>query len=89
MEEIALGLARGFRDPGSTRFYAWVIWHAFRAHIYGYRPDAMDIVLWAIRRVSEGLATGSVRRPGALLVRLLKEQGLMDLFRQAPSWRVA
>lgn len=89
VEEIALGLARGFRDPGSTRFYAWVIWHAFRAHIYGYRPDAMDIVLWAIRRVSEGLATGSVRRPGALLVRLLKEQGLMDLFRQAPSWRVA
>ncbi|MDM7323735.1 MAG: hypothetical protein P3W93_001855 [Thermus sp.] len=89
VEEIALGLAKEFRDESSTRFYAWAIWNAFRAHIYGYRPDAMDIVLWAIRRVSEGLATGSVRRPGALLVRLLKEQGLMDLFRQAPSWRVA
>ena len=49
----------------------------------------MDIVLWAVRRVSEGLATGSVRRPGALLVRLHKEQGLKDLFRQAPSRRVA
>ena len=25
VEEIALGLARGFRDPGSTRFYAWAV----------------------------------------------------------------
>ncbi|MFN3369635.1 MAG: hypothetical protein ACK4ZX_09630, partial [Thermus sp.] len=31
VEEMALGLAKEFRDPGSTRFYAWAIWHAFRA----------------------------------------------------------
>lgn len=89
VEALALGLAREFRDPGSTRFYAWVLWGAFRAVVYGYREDAMDVLLWAIRRVREGLATGSVRRPGALLASLLHQQGLIDLFRQAPSWRVA
>ncbi|MFN3368674.1 MAG: hypothetical protein ACK4ZX_04620 [Thermus sp.] len=89
VEEVALGLAKEFRDPHSTRFYAWAIWHAFRADLYGYAPEAMRILLWAIWRVREALHSGKLRRPGALLAKLLKDQGLLDLFRQAPSWRVA
>ncbi|MDM7325226.1 MAG: hypothetical protein P3W93_009695, partial [Thermus sp.] len=89
VEEVALGLAKEFRDPGSTRFYAWTIWEAFRAELYGYAPGAMRTLLWAIERVRGAVRAGGVRRPGALLASLLKGQGLLDLFRQAPSWRVA
>lgn len=89
VEEIALGLAKEFRDPGSVPFYAWTLWNAFRAEVYGYAPGAMKVVLWAIERVRMAVRSGGVRRPGALLATFLAEQGLLDLFRQAPQWRVA
>lgn len=96
VEEIALGLAKEFRDPGSVRFYAWLLWGALRAEIYGLHERALEVVLWAVNRVREALATalmgsrgGRIRRPGALLAHLLKEQGLLPLLRQAPQWRVA
>ncbi len=93
--EIALGLARELRDPGSVRFYAWVLWGALRAEVYGLHPRALEVVAWAVRRTLEAVATslwsgrGSIRRPGALLASLLKEQGLLSFLRSAPSWRVA
>ncbi|MFN3369078.1 MAG: hypothetical protein ACK4ZX_06715 [Thermus sp.] len=89
VEEMALGLAKEFRDPGSTRFYAWVIWNAFRANLYGYAPEAMRVFVWAVERVREALRSGKLRRPGALMAKLLRDQGLIDLFRRAPKWRVA
>lgn len=94
--QIALGLAREFKDPGSVKFYAWLLWGALRAEIYGLHERALEVVLWAVGRVREALAAslwGSrgqhIRRPGALLVSLLSERGLVDLFRRAPAWRVA
>ncbi|GAA6732800.1 hypothetical protein YIM73518_25640 [Thermus brockianus] len=94
--EIALGLAREFRDPGSVKFYAWLLWGALRAEVYGLHERALEVVLWAVGRVREALAAslwGSrgqrIRRPGALLASLLSERGLLDLFRRAPAWRVA
>lgn len=94
--KIALGLAREFKDPGSVRFYAWVIWGALRAELYGMREGALDLVAWAVERVREAVLTalwgsrkGGIRRPGALLAHLLKEQGLLPLLQQAPQWRVA
>ncbi|WP_243031494.1 hypothetical protein [Thermus altitudinis] len=87
--EVALGLAKGWQGPGSTRFYAWAIWGAFRAEVYGYGPGAMRVLLWAIWRVRLAVRSGGVRRPGALLVALLKAEGVLALFRQAPPWRVA
>ncbi|MGM8838508.1 hypothetical protein ACS651_11500, partial [Thermus sp. 93170] len=96
VEALALSLAREFRDPGSVRFYAWVLWNALRAEIYGLREGALGVVRWAVGRVREALAQAllrpreaKVRRPGALLAHLLGEQGLLALFRQTPSWRVA
>ncbi len=96
VEALALSLAREFRDPGSLRFYAWVLWNALRAEIYGLREGALEAVSWAVRRVREALAKAlfgqraeGVRRPGALLAHLLRELGLLALFRQTPSWRVA
>ena len=76
-------------NPGSTRFYAWAIWGAFRAEVYGYGPGAMRVLLWAIWRVRLAVRSGGVRRPGALLATLLKAEGVLALFRQAPPWRVA
>ena len=94
--EIALGLAKEFKDPGSVPFYAWILWGALRAEIYGMHERALEVVLWAVNRVREALAAslwGSrgqrIRRPGALLAHLLRERGLLELFRQAPQWRVA
>jgi len=94
--KIALGLAHEFKDPGSVRFYAWVIWGALRAELYGMREGALDLVAWALERVREAVLTalwgsrkGGIRRPGALLAHLLKEQGLLPLLQQAPQWRVA
>ncbi|BDG17783.1 hypothetical protein [Thermus brockianus] len=94
--QIALGLAREFKDPGSVKFYAWLLWGALRAEIYGLHERALEVVLWAVGRVREALAAslwGSrgqrIRRPGALLASLLSERGLVDLFRRAPAWRVA
>lgn len=94
--KIALGLAHEFKDPGSVRFYAWVIWGALRAELYGMWEGALDLVAWAIERVREAVLTalwgsrkGGIRRPGALLAHLLKEQGLLPLLQQAPQWRVA
>lgn len=94
--EVALGLAREFKDPGSVKFYAWILWGALRAEFYGMHERALEVVLWAVDRVREALAAslwGSrgrrIRRPGALLASLLSERGLVDLFRRAPAWRVA
>ncbi|RTH37064.1 hypothetical protein CSW37_06485 [Thermus scotoductus] len=94
--QIALGLAREFKDPGSVKFYAWLLWGALRAEVYGLHERALEVVLWAVSRVREALAAslwGSrgqrIRRPGALLASLLSERGLLDLFRRAPAWRVA
>ncbi|KPD31538.1 hypothetical protein AN926_06420 [Thermus scotoductus] len=94
VEELALGLAKEFKDPGSVKFYAWLLWGALRAEMYGLRPGALDLLAWAIARVREALAAswgarGKVRRPGALLAHLLKEQGLLSLLQKAPQWRVA
>lgn len=96
VEELALGLAKEFKDPGSVKFYAWVLWNALRAEIYGMREGALALVEWAIARVREALAASlmgsrkeGIRRPGALLAHLLKEQGLLSLLRQVPQWRVA
>lgn len=94
--EIALGLAKEFKDPGSVRFYAWVLWNALRAELYGMREGALALVAWAVGRVREAMTASlmssrkeGIRRPGALLAHLLKEQGLLPLLRQAPQWRVA
>lgn len=96
VEELALGLAKEFKDPGSVRFYAWVLWNALRAEIYGMWEGALALVEWAIARVREALAASlmssrkeGIRRPGALLAHLLNQQGLLPLLRQAPQWRVA
>ncbi|WP_198665467.1 helix-turn-helix domain-containing protein [Thermus sediminis] len=93
---LALSLAREFRDPGSVRFYAWVLWNALRAELYGLMEGALEAVAWAVRRAREAAAKALwsprgewVRRPGALLAHLLRERGLLELFRQAPQWRVA
>lgn len=56
VEELALGLAKEFKDPGSVRFYAWVLWNALRAEIYGMWEGALALVAWAINRVREALA---------------------------------
>ncbi|UZX16814.1 helix-turn-helix domain-containing protein (plasmid) [Thermus sp. PS18] len=96
VEALALSLAREFRDPGSLRFYAWVLWNALRAELYGLMEGALEAVAWAIRRAREAMAKAlygqrgeRVRRPGALLAHLLAERGLLALFRQTPQWRVA
>jgi hypothetical protein len=96
VEELALGLAKEFKNPGSVRFYAWVLWNALRAEIYGMWEGALALVEWAIARVREALAASlmssrkeGIRRPGALLAHLLNQQGLLPLLRQAPQWRVA
>ncbi|MFN3368450.1 MAG: hypothetical protein ACK4ZX_03445 [Thermus sp.] len=90
--KIALGLAQKWRDPGSIRAYAWVIWGALRAELYGAHDRALEVVMWAISRVQEAILTGSrisPRRPGALFLHLLKQQGLLGIIRALPPWRVA
>lgn len=90
--KIALGLAKEWRDPGSIRAYAWVIWGALRAELYGAHDRALEVVMWAIRRVQEAILTGSrasPRRPGALFLHLLQQQGLLGIIRVLPPWRVA
>lgn len=94
VEELALGLAREFRDPGSVPFYAFLLWGVLRAELYGFHPRALEVLLWAVGRVREALAAlwGSRRRvgrPGALLAHLLKEGGLLSVLQGAPRWRVA
>ncbi len=94
VEALALSLAREFRDPGSVRFYAWILWNALRAELYGLMEGALEVLAWAIGRVREAVATTEfsrrkVLRPGALLASLLKREGLLDQIRQAPQWRVA
>ena len=88
--KIALGLAREWRDPGSVRAYAWTIWGALRAELYGAHDRALEVVAWAIRRVQEALMSSTPpRRPGALFLHLLAEQGLLRILRALPPWRVA
>jgi len=87
-------LAEEFRDPGSVRFYAHLLWGALRLEDYGLRQGALEVLAWAIGRVREAVATAEfsrrkVLRPGALLASLLKREGLLDQIRQAPQWRVA
>jgi len=89
--EVALGLAKEFRDPGSVTFYAKLLWGALRLTWYGLRGDALEILAWAVARVREAVAAGGrrIRRPGALLASLLKQQGLLQAIQEAPAWRVA
>jgi hypothetical protein len=89
--EVALGLAKEFRDPGSVAFYAKLLWGALRLTWYGLREDALKVLEWAIARVREAVAAGGrrIRRPGALLASLLKQQGLLQAIQEAPAWRVA
>lgn len=94
VEALARALAEEFRDPGSVRFYAHLLWGALRLELYGLRQGALEVLEWAIGRVREAVATASlsrrrVLRPGALLASLLKREGLLDQIRQAPQWRVA
>ncbi|WP_045245768.1 hypothetical protein [Thermus filiformis] len=89
--EVALGLAKEFRDPGSVAFYAKLLWGALRLTWYGLREDALKVLEWAIARVREAMAAGGrrIHRPGALLASLLKQQGLLQAIQEAPAWRVA
>jgi hypothetical protein len=94
VEALARALAEEFRDPGSVRFYAHLLWGALRLEDYGLRQGALEVLAWAIGRVREAVATADlsrrkVLRPGALLASLLKREGLLDQIRQAPQWRVA
>ena len=94
VEALAQALAEEFRDPGSVRFYAHLLWGALRLEDYGIREGALEVLAWAIGRVREAVATTSltrrrILRPGALLASLLKGEGLLDQIRQAPQWRVA
>jgi hypothetical protein len=94
VEALAQALAEEFRDPGSVRFYAHLLWGALRLEDYGLRQGALEVLAWAIGRVREAVATAEfsrrkVLRPGALLASLLKAEGLLDQIRQAPQWRVA
>ena len=94
VEALARALAEEFRDPGSVRFYAHLLWGALRLEDYGLRQGALEVLAWAIGRVREAVATAEfsrwkVLRPGALLASLLKREGLLDQIRQAPQWRVA
>ncbi len=94
VEALARALAEEFRDPGSVRFYAHLLWGALRLEDYRIREGALEVLDWAITRVREAVATASlsrrrVLRPGALLASLLKGEGLLDQIRQAPQWRVA
>ncbi|HAR69189.1 MAG TPA: hypothetical protein DCR99_05990 [Thermus scotoductus] len=94
VEALARALAEEFRDPGSVRFYAHLLWGALRLEDYGLRQGALEVLAWAIGRVREAVATADlsrrkVLRPGALLASLLKAEGLLDQIRQAPQWRVA
>jgi len=94
VEALARALAEEFRDPGSVRFYAHLLWGALRLEDYGLRQGALEVLAWAIGRVREAVATAEfsrrkVLRPGALLASLLKAEGLLDRIRQAPQWRVA
>jgi hypothetical protein len=93
VEALARALAEEFRDPGSVRFYAHLLWGALRLEDYGLRQGALEVLAWAIGRVREAVATAEfsrrkVLRPGALLASLLKAEGLLDQIRQAPQWRV-
>jgi hypothetical protein len=89
--EAALGLAREFRDERNTRFYARLLWGGLRLAWYGLRGDALEVLAWAVTRVREAIAAGGakVRRPGALLASLLKQEGLLQAIQEAPAWRVA
>jgi hypothetical protein len=89
VEALAHALAEEFRDPGSVRFYAHLLWGALRLEDYGLRQGALEVLAWAIGRVREAVATAEfsrrkVLRPGALLASLLKAEGLLDQIRQAP-----
>ncbi|RTI60513.1 hypothetical protein CSW14_01765 [Thermus scotoductus] len=87
MEALARALAEEFRDPGSVRFYAHLLWGALRLEDYGLRQGALEVLAWAIGRVREAVATAEfsrrkVLRPGALLASLIKAEGLLDQIRQ-------
>ncbi|GAA5336036.1 hypothetical protein [Thermus hydrothermalis] len=44
IEAFALGLAKEFRDPGSVRFYAFLLWGALRAELYGLHSGALRVL---------------------------------------------
>jgi hypothetical protein len=82
-------LAEEFRDPGSVRFYAHLLWGALCLEDYGLRQGALEVLAWAIGRVREAVATAEfsrrkVLRPGALLASL-KERASWTRYARPPS----
>jgi hypothetical protein len=59
VEALARALAEEFRDPGSVRFYAHLLWGALRLEDYGLRQGALEVLAWAIGRVREAVATAA------------------------------
>ena len=91
VQKIALGLATELRDSHSVQNYMWLLWQALRAEAHGMMDRALEVLAWAVERVRASLAAwrSTLRRPGAVLMALLREQGMLDLLRHAHSWRAA
>jgi len=77
VDQYAQALAAGYGDHSNINFWRWVLWRSLEAETRG------ESALWQLQNALTRLAVdiqewAGLKKPGALLVRRLRECGLWD-----------